>query len=404
MQRYQQIYVSDITGKYSIFDNNSNFNIISSIYEQHTPSKQWTILHGMNSNCLLIQIYKIENGEKQKIESVGRISLDTLDTITIIFSEEVSGYAEITFFTPVQAIVPPTPTPTNTPTVTPTMTITPTVTRTNTPTPSNTITPTNTATPTPTPTNTNTPSNTPTPPGKRPDAVSGLTLWLDASDPTYTFKDTACTTPVTAHDDNVRGLKNKVSGVGSNFTNTNTLSKWKTSVQNGRSVVNCVSANVNYFTGSTLSTYIAADNATVLVVCRTSGIIDTNTGYTAYSIYADVADYFGLHYTTASPARFIGYNWDSNADYATTSVGQGSFHVVLVQHIGGSIKSSVDGGTKSSTASGNTGNLTNNLCIGNILGKAGSVDIAEVVTYNSAITDADLADVITWLKWRWGIV
>lgn len=240
-------------------------------------------------------------------------------------------------------------------------------------------------------------------PGKRPDEVSGLTLWLDASDPTYTFKDTACTTPVTAHDDIVKGLKNKVSGVGSNFTSGISSQKWKTSAQNGRAVVNCASAIASYFTGSALSTYIAADKATVLVVCRTSGITDTNTNYTAYSIYADTADYFGLHYTTASPARFISYNWDSNDDYASTSVGQGSFHVVLVQHMGGSIKSSVDGGTKSSTASGNTGNRTNNLCIGNILGKAGSVDIAEVVTYNSAITDADLADVITWLKWRWGI-
>lgn len=240
--------------------------------------------------------------------------------------------------------------------------------------------------------------------GKIPSAVSGNTLWLDFSDPTYTFQDIACTTPVAANGDVINGAINKA-GVGGNFITGGTFITWATSAQNGRAVMRCASASASYLAGSAISNYFTNAQATLIVVCKTSGITHSGTvSYNMYSIASDGGNYFGLHFTTATSARFNSYNWDSSGETkAQTVAPQDTWYVVLCQHIGGNIISSVNGGTKTSTASGNTSSLASTLKVGNNFSLVGALDIGEVVGFNSAISDSDLDAVITWLKGRWGI-
>ena len=239
--------------------------------------------------------------------------------------------------------------------------------------------------------------------GKSPSSISGNTLWLDFSDPTYTFKDSACTTPVASNSDVIKGAINKA-GVGGNFITGGTFITWATSAQNGRAVMRCASASASYLAGSAISTYFTNAQATLIVVCKTSGITHSGTiSYNMYSIASDGGNYFGLHFTTATSARFNSYNLDGAEKKAQTVAPQDTWYVVLCQHIGGNIISSVNGGTKTSTASGNTSSLANSLRVGNAFSQTGALDIGEVVGFNSAISDSDLDGVITWLKSRWGI-
>lgn len=171
MQRFQQIQVSDITGKWAVFDNEEKLGFIGAVFTQTIPATTWTLQHNMETNCFIINLFTInEDGFKEKIADVQKIEVTSLNVITITLSVPMTGIVEIVFFDPIGAPVPsPTPTqslppsPTVTPTPAMTQTITPTltITPTNTISPTVTITPSSTFTPTPTPTVTPTPTSVP---------------------------------------------------------------------------------------------------------------------------------------------------------------------------------------------------------------------------------------------------
>lgn len=107
MQRYQQVFISDITGKWSVFDNENDLGIITSVYYQEHPLSQWTLQHDMNSNNIFINIFKLtENNKREKISFVEKIELTTLNTLTIFFSIPVTGYVEIIFSNPLNGNIP----------------------------------------------------------------------------------------------------------------------------------------------------------------------------------------------------------------------------------------------------------------------------------------------------------
>lgn len=104
MQRFQQIQVSDITGKWAVFDNEHDLGFIGATFTQDTPSNIWTLQHNMQSNCFLINLFHINSdGRKEKIADVQKIEISSLDIITISFSVPMTGIAEIVFFDPINS-------------------------------------------------------------------------------------------------------------------------------------------------------------------------------------------------------------------------------------------------------------------------------------------------------------
>lgn len=101
MQRYQQIHISNLTGKWAVFDDQNNLGIITAIFEQDIPSNQWTLQHNMNTTNVFINIFKKNQfGKKEKINSIEKIELTNQNIITLFFSDMIVGFVEIIFYTP----------------------------------------------------------------------------------------------------------------------------------------------------------------------------------------------------------------------------------------------------------------------------------------------------------------
>lgn len=101
MQRYQQLYMSDITGKFAVFDDQTNSNLTTAIYHKSTPESIWTLRHNMNSDCFIIQIFKDNNSSIELLDFVQLIKINDMNTVSIYFEENISGYVQMIFFTPV---------------------------------------------------------------------------------------------------------------------------------------------------------------------------------------------------------------------------------------------------------------------------------------------------------------
>lgn len=99
MQRYQQIYISDLTGKIGIFNNPTNSSLITAIYEKTIADPVWTIKHNMNSDCFIVQIYTLNNELLELAEFVDLIKINDSNTISVYFNQPITGKLQIIFFT-----------------------------------------------------------------------------------------------------------------------------------------------------------------------------------------------------------------------------------------------------------------------------------------------------------------
>lgn len=240
-------------------------------------------------------------------------------------------------------------------------------------------------------------------PSKTPNQVAGLTLWIDFSDSTYVFTDTACTTHVASDGDNIRGLINKA-GIGVNFTYGGTRVTWKTNQQNGRAIGLCV--DTGGITGSNFNVYATATDFLLIGVVKLHGVTTTSTIYTGYGIITNGfggVSYSGMLYSAGSGGITYAYNWDGNGDYAAVTLAQDVYAIITIQHIGGNIRTRINGGAWTTVASGNTQLLTNPtyLAGGVNTGTGGDLYFAECAGYNVSVVDADITAVENGFRGRW---
>lgn len=154
-----KLFVDTKTGR-KVISKSDDFCVILQQFIGFESSNEWVIEHHYETSVVNVQTYV-----NDKLVIPNQIIVDGDDKITMQFSEEVSGFCNVLFYTRIDcgcgdAVLLPTPTVTPTPSVTPSFTPTPTVTPSISPTPS--ITPSISATPTPTGTSTPTPTVTPT--------------------------------------------------------------------------------------------------------------------------------------------------------------------------------------------------------------------------------------------------
>jgi hypothetical protein len=229
-----------------------------------------------------------------------------------------------------------------------------------------------------------------TSPGLPPNSFSGNTLWLDFTDISTLYQDTAGTTPVTTDGQNIRRAVNKGS-VSTAFVQSLSGNTYKTGLVNGKAG-NRVGSND--LQGLSSSNFVSASAKTLMVVAKVSSVVSNNANtYSNVPLIGDGGgNFFGL-YAAASPDRFMAYNWDGSDDHADNNEAQGSFVVVQYRHGGGSLQIRVNNDSWTTVSSGNTTNLVNLLRVG-IAG--GNADYLHAVAYNVALSDTDADQLRDW--------
>lgn len=151
-----------------------------------------------------------------------------------------------------------------------------------------------------------------------------------------------------------------------------------------------------------ISNFIAAGAYTILVAfyADASGT-DSATSYENDSILSDVGGFFALYLRSSNKIGV--YNWDGSEDKVEIAVTYGASHVVRIRHDSGSIYISLDGGSESSTASGNTTTLTNQLIVGTGYSGTHAYNgrVGELAIYNAAISGSNLSDATQYFTDKW---
>lgn len=156
-------------------------------------------------------------------------------------------------------------------------------------------------------------------------------------------------------------------------------------------------------TDKALSDLIANNAFTVLVALYAEGI--TTNAAAAYDNDAilDGNGFFGIHLKNAADPHVLFYNWDGNEDTIPLAITLNASHVLFFQHNGGNIIGSIDGGSETSLASGNTSDLTGRPNLGvNYAGTAFyNGRIGEMAIYNAALAGSNKTDAISYFTTKW---
>lgn len=235
-----------------------------------------------------------------------------------------------------------------------------------------------------------------------PTDIASLVLWLDASDAT-TMWQTQGGFPVTADGQGVATWFDK-SGNDNDVTQASGSAEpyYKTNIQNGLSVLRSVDEATDKFLYRTSSVLSQDQEVTVFYVAaatsdETYGVVYCNSNAGSPRISASLdsrnADRAGI-VVRGSTSNTIGVN--------PTDVGTG-FNQFTSLISGGYVSARLNGEAGSPTALTDDGVTTNdytrifNQPSGNYL----YGDIGELVIYDSALTDVQIAAVETYLKNKW---
>ena len=152
-----------------------------------------------------------------------------------------------------------------------------------------------------------------------------------------------------------------------------------------------------------LSDIITNSAATLLVSFYAEGITaNAAAAYDNDCIFGDAGGFFGLHLKNSADPRLLFYNWDGNEDTLSLATTINASHVAMMRHEGSNIYGSIDGGSESSVASGNTSTMTGNPQIARGVGaKYFNGRIGEIAIWNAALTGSDLSDAISYFTSKW---
>jgi hypothetical protein len=153
-----------------------------------------------------------------------------------------------------------------------------------------------------------------------------------------------------------------------------------------------------------LSDIITASAYTMLISFLPETITSTSPNYQGQPLIGDGAGYWGVFLANVSGVpHVIGFNYIGIAYYVMLPCSAGSSHVVMVRHESGSLYISLDGGSESSVATGNTESLAGVPYIGSGTYGGGRYDgrIGEIAVYNAALTGTNLSDAIGYFVSKW---
>ena len=222
--------------------------------------------------------------------------------------------------------------------------------------------------------------------GFSPLDIAGLQLWLDFSDITTLFTDSAKTTPVTS-DGDVIGAAADLSGNGNDTTQGTTANKplHKTSIQNGLSVARFDGDNDELQLDSTITGSLSS----VLVVLNV----------TNYS------DNVFVGHDASNMIRFQtnGLEFRYSGDNDSVVIAIGAFALWEAIHNGTTLTPYKNGAAISAPIA-NTGDLNLSFIGARDAGASSYLgDIAEILVYDSALSAPNRTLIETFLDNKWAV-
>lgn len=156
----------------------------------------------------------------------------------------------------------------------------------------------------------------------------------------------------------------------------------------------------------TFSSLITASAFTILISFRVDAINTTTSVITSNdALIAESAGYFGIHLRDDSGTYKVRvYNYDGTEDIINLTISLSTNYVLMVRHESGTLYASLDGGSESSVASGDTQVTSGELVAGySAFASAHYFDgrMGEIAIYNVALSGSNLSDAIGYFTNKW---
>ena len=237
-----------------------------------------------------------------------------------------------------------------------------------------------------------------------PASISGLQLWLDASDSSTLFQNSNGTTPATADGDPVGYWQDK-SGNANHCVQSDGTKKpqLKTGIQNSRNVVRLDGSNDNLksLTGGTDS------NCTLFVVNKKLTAVVNN-----FMLFSMGQEQTGKrrclwHYPSAPGyIAFNGYNADYSHLIPNLTIQQNVTNISQFKKNGNTISlSKNDNSYNSFTIGSIVAHTASSIFVGtnNAETEAYNGDYCEILYYTSLVSDSDRTLILDYLNTKWSI-
>lgn len=245
-----------------------------------------------------------------------------------------------------------------------------------------------------------------------PDMVAGATLWIDFTDSTTLFAATGLSGGnVTSDGAAIGSVRSKVVETRY-FDNVYTGNpKLKLAAANGRSAglfpVSAYSQMGGVSGGAQMPISSLITSTTKLIIC---GVKVTGAGaasgapWTNDAILNGTGGYTGLHLSqSGAVVSARAHNYVSSSYEAVQTFDADTWVVITMSHQSGQLRCRVNGGTWASTASGATGDVTGTATIANTGAMTLGMELAHLMTVNTAQTDAAISAVERWIANDLGI-
>jgi hypothetical protein len=153
--------------------------------------------------------------------------------------------------------------------------------------------------------------------------------------------------------------------------------------------------------------YMAVGAKTILVAFRfTSCTVNSGNPWLNSIVVADGSQFWGIHIRRSSTGPDVHklqfYNWDGNSDVTEITVTTNTNYVACLRHDGTNIYGSINGGSESSVASGNTTSTIGRIAVGGSATASNALagSIGEILIYNAALSGSNLTNAIAYMG-RW---
>ncbi len=245
-----------------------------------------------------------------------------------------------------------------------------------------------------------------------PTKISGLQLWLDASDSSTLFQDSNGTTPAMADGDPIGCWKDK-SGNGYNVIQTDGTNKPSLSIaaKKGKNVISFDGTN-DYLNGGDILD-MRLNNLSYFAVCKFNVIDSNNNVVLSKSAYTSFAGRYNLIRLSNQLWSLFHDNEERNAVATFSSTSWSVLSSVIVR--GGGLNSLYSG--ENLIASTTTGSLVQDLntSFSFLVGADNSSSfvpwtfnvmngkISEILFYNRDITSNERLQINSYLSSKWGI-
>lgn len=248
------------------------------------------------------------------------------------------------------------------------------------------------------------------PPGLPPTTYAGLTLWYDGENsPHYDATAVPPGALVAEHGAAVARADSSESlpmsfDAGGNVTRVMSGANGMHLLAGQLDLFDQPSSGLEPSTKPTIADIFSSSAKTLICAVRIDNApANSGNAFGNMPVFGERDGYFGLHcYRSADLVTFQAYNWDGGADVATVSESVSTWVVIAVKHESGQIMVRKNAGAWATAASGATSNTLGTLQFGRT---DSSVDIvlAQLATYNTALTDANLLEVERYFGAKVGI-